>query len=269
MRIRSLAAILLLVAAPLGGQSLSLPLPPRPANAPTATAFIAEIRDLPRQAREGRIVGELLSGNVPSWNRTWVPIVMRRTLGSSVVRVTFWALPDYLAVGSDDDWFLVPLSPEMALRVAQVVGASLPTPLMVDAIWSEATVKLGADSIAPSAAMITVPVFAEHNAMVRARRAANPAPLGSLTAGHKKDVVLTPQLDTLKGRVAIYGWHRPDGTPIQPLNVSHTSDHVDYSHGIRLVRDRILIDGSEHELSIVLRDPLLSTLLSHEGPIQR
>src|SRR5690606_9057358 len=104
--------------------------------------------------------------------------------------------------------------------------------------------------------------------MVPARRAANPAPMGSLVAGHKKDVVVTPRLDSLPGRVAIYGWQRPDGSNIQPLNTSHTSEHVDYSHGIRFILDTVVIDGTPHELRMLLRDPLLAALLSDEGPIR-
>lgn len=251
--------------APLGAQSIDLP--PRPADAPGGTALIAAITDLPIDERERRIIAAITRGNVPSWNRRWIPIEVRRQLASSTVRITFWTLPDYLAVGSDDDWFLVPLSPQAATRIGELIGASLPTPVMVDAIW-KAAVKLGADSIAPSAAMVTVPVFAEHNRLVVARRNAANATLGALVAGHKKDLVLTPRLDTLPGRVAIYGWHRSDGTPIQPLHLGHGSGHVDYSHGVRMVRDRVMLDGVEHDLANVLRDPLLSRLLSDEGPMR-
>ncbi|HRP08946.1 MAG TPA: ABC transporter permease, partial [Gemmatimonadales bacterium] len=92
--------------------------------------------------------------------------------------------------------------------------------------------------------------------------------LGALVAGHKKDVVVTPRLDSLPGRVAIYGWQKPDGSVIQPLNTSHTTEHVDYSHGIRFVLDEVMVDGTPHELRMLLRDPLLAGLLSDEGPIR-
>ena len=35
-----------------------------------------------------------------------------------------------------------------------------------------------------------------------------------LTSGQKKDVVVGQLVKP--GKVVIYGWHRPDGTPIQP-----------------------------------------------------
>ncbi len=245
----------------------SIDLPPRPADAATGSELVAAINDLSMEERERRIIAEFTRGNVPSWNRRWIPVEMRRRLGSSDVVVTFWTLGNYVAVGSDEDWFLTPLSPHAATRIGELVGASLPTPLMVDAIWKAAR-KLQADSIVPSAAMVTVPVFARHNRLVQQRLRDLDISPGVLLAGHKKDVVLTPRLDSLPGRVAIYGWHRPDGTIIQPLYLGHGSGHVDYSHGIRLVRDRVNLDGMDHDLAAVLRDPMLSRLLLNEGPMR-
>jgi len=43
--------------------------------------------------------------------------------------------------------------------------------------------------------------------------------------------------------VAIYGWHKLDGKPIQPLYTGHVDWYVDYSHGIRLVSRTIYIDN--------------------------
>jgi hypothetical protein len=140
---------------------------------------------------------------------------------------------------------------------------------MVDAIWQAATVRLGPDSIAPSAAMVTVPVFADHDRMVRTRRDNSTAPPGALVAGHKKDVVLSSRLDSLPNRVAIYGWHRPTGQPIQPLNTWHTTGHVDYSHGIRLVDAHVEIDGMRHDIRDLLRDPQRAALFSDDDVMRK
>ncbi len=245
----------------------TLALPPRPGGAPGGTAIAAAVANLDLEARERVVYAAIASGNVPSWLREMVRVDMTRTVAGSDVTVTFWAAPDYLAVGSDTDWFLMPLSPQTAQRLADLTHTSLPTPPMVDAIWRQAAVRPGPDSIAPSAAMVTVPVFAEHMATVLKRRTGSAAPLGALVAGHKKDVVLSHLLDSLPNRVAIYGWHLPTGVPVQPLWVGHTQDHVDYSHGIRLVARRVWVDGVEHDLLDLLRDPVLSAALSDEGPI--
>jgi hypothetical protein len=162
----------------------------------------------------------------------------------------------------------MPLTPGSAQQLADLTATSLPTPPMVNAIWRAARVRLGPDSIAPSAAMVTVPVFEDHMAMVRRRRDAAGIAPGALVAGHKKDVVLTPRLDSLPGRVAIYGWQLPDGRPIQPLFTGHGQGHVDYSHGIRLIGRRITIDGTPHDLVEVLTDPVLFAAVSDEGPMR-
>ena len=65
--------------------------------------------------------------------------------------------------------------------------------------------------------------------------------------------------------MAIYGWHYPEGKPIQPLYVGHVDWYVDYSHGIRLMSRQMLIDGQLRDVNDVLRDKLLSPLLSNEA----
>ncbi len=255
-----------LAAPPLPAQHLDLP--PRPADAPAASALVDTLALLERDPREARITAEVLRGNVPDWLRTMATVEMRRTVGGVAHVVRFRVTPDYLAIGSDSDWFLAPLSPLAAQRIADRTGTSLPTPPMVDAIWRAAVVKLPPDSIAPSAAMITIPVMAEHDRRVHAARARDPAPPGALVAGHKKDVVLTARLDSLPTRVAIYGWQRADGTNIQPLYTGHVNWYADYSHGIRLVGRAITIDGQPRDLLAALEDPALAPILLDEGPMR-
>lgn len=212
-------------------------------------------------AREARIVSEILSGNVPQAHRKLVPVRVT-TDGGDVV---FWAMPEYLAIGSDADWMHIPMTPQSAQRIADALGMALPTPRMVDAIWEQAHVRLAPLPIPPSPEMTTVAVFARHSQTLQAQRAGM---LNGLVAGHKKDVVVSRDLASQPGRVAIYGWHQLDGTPIQPLYLGHTADWVDYSHGIRLVSRQVMVGGYPRDLWDVLRDAELATALSAEGPIE-
>jgi hypothetical protein len=86
-----------------------------------------------------------------------------------------------------------------------------------------------------------------------------------LVAGHKKDVVIATKVFATPGKVAIYGWHKSDGKPIQPLYTGHTAAWVDYSHGIRLVQRRMMVNGHAKTIDEVLADPRLAPLLSREG----
>ena len=244
-----------------------LDLPSRPADAPGGGEIARDLRALDLESREERIYAEIARGNVPEWLKQLCPVEVTHEIKGRMHRATFWVTPDYLAVGSDDDFFRVPLSPRTAQRIADLVAGSLPTPRMVDAIWSAARVRLEPTPIPPSPEMTTVPVFEDHNRMVAAQRARHEEPAGVLVAGHKKDVVITATLASRPDKVAIYGWHRPDGRPIQPLYTGHTERWVDYSHGIRIVLREMVVDGMKRDMGDVLSDDTLAPLLSDEGVV--
>jgi hypothetical protein len=256
-----LASLILLLGSSLSAQSLDLP--PRPESAPKGKAFALSLVDLPLAEREEKILAQVKAGNVPTFLRKLVPVSV--TVGT--VRASYFVAPDYLAVGSDDDYFLAPLTPLTAQVIADRLDCVLPTPKMVDDIYANSTVKLTPEPIPPSPAMTTVPVFLRHNERVRAAR--GDKPLGALVAGSKKDVVVANKVFAIPGKVAIYGWHKRDGKPIQPLYVGHASSWVDYSHGIRLVSRRMTVDGAAKTIEEVLADPQLAPLLSNEGVMRQ
>jgi hypothetical protein len=244
-----------------------LDLPPRPREAPGGTEVARDIRTLDLEAREERVFSEISQGNVPRWLRLLERVEMTGEVDGREHRVTFWVTPDYLAIGSDRDFFLVPLSPRTAQRIADLVGGSLPTPRMVDAIWASAHHRLAPIRIGPNEFMTTVRYFERHDRLVQAQRNLLRVPPGSFVAGHKLDVVLSATLSANPGQVALYGWHRPDGLPIQRLSTNRSDGWVAFSHGIRLVDRGILVDGDRMDLSDFLRDPGLALLLSDEGVI--
>ena len=262
-------AVVLFVAFSALAQELRLP--PRPADASPGRAFAEAVKSLERPACEERIVAEVLRGNVPEFLRRLVPVALTNTVEGVAHVVTVFVAPDYLAVGSDADYFLAPLTPGAAQRVADASGCQLPTRRLVDAIHAAAPLKLNPQPIPPSKEMVTVPVFARHNELVWEQRRAALAthPLGTLVAGDKKDLVSTPQLAAKPGKVAIYGWHRPNGGAIQPLYLGHADSWADYSHGVRLVHQTTKLDGADKPIAELIADPKLCVLLSDEGPLLR
>lgn len=258
-RLRHCLATLALSAG-VGLAAAELPLPARPPEAPGGAAIVRHIAALDREAREEFILTEVRRGNVPDFWRRFVPV----PVAGGAIEVA----PDYLAVGSDDDHILTPLTDNGAQRLAEALDCVLPTRKMVDLIWRAAPLKLEPRPIAPSDAMTTVPVMAAHNAMVGEQRRARLGshPPGTLVAGHKKDVVRTPRLENRPDRVAIYGWHRTDGTAIQPLSSVHDHRYVDYSHGIRLVRRVMTLRGRATTVEAVLANDADWTVLGDEGP---
>lgn len=244
-----------------------LELPARSGVALGGAAVAAELRGLDLESREERIFSEIISGNVPTWLRRLARVDLSSGSAERERRVTFWVTPDYLAVGSDQDFVLAPMSPQTAQRIADRLRGSLPTPRMVDAVWKSADVRLAPIRMRPDHEMRTVAYFERHNDLIRGLRMLRGVPEGAFVAGHKKDLVLWPGLAEYSGRVAIYGWHRPEGQPIQPLSTALTDDRVDFSHGVRIVHRDVLVDGIPRDIADVLSDPDLAYLLSSEGVI--
>src|SRR5438105_606332 len=140
-------------------------------------------------------------------------------------------MPDYLAIGSDEDFVRMPMRPSSATEIARAFDCSLPTRKMVNDIYGNAEVKLEPRPLTEQRAAVRT--FVQHNEIIEEQRAGKP--LGQLVAGDKKDVVISNKLKDNFNKVAIYGWHMLDGKAIQPLYTGHEAFYVDYSHGIRLV----------------------------------
>lgn len=139
---------------------------------------------------------------------------------------------------------------------------------MVDQIWNHAPIKLNPSPIPASPDMTTISTMWQHNVTLKAQRTetANNKPLGVLVAGHKKDVIISNKIyGKSSKRVVIYGWHYKNGEPIQPVYAGHSQAYVDYSHGIRLVQNRVLINGQPHRITDILNDSVKAPLFSDEG----
>jgi hypothetical protein len=241
--------------------------PRRLAGALSGKAFVRALEAADEQGREAAVLRELASGNVPSYLRRLVHLETRGETSSGRVKtLTFWVTPDYLAVGDDDDSVRVPMSAITAQLVADRLGFVLPTAKLVDLVYRFAPEKLAPRTFPPSAAMVRVEAFVTHDELIDAQIGRG-APL-SLVAGHKKDVVISNRLRERPHRLALYGWHRADGQPIQPLSIAHGDWYSDYSHGVRLVAPTVLVDGEPRRTLDVLADPELAPLLSDEGPVE-
>jgi hypothetical protein len=223
------------------------------------------VQNLSGPERDAVVRSQLLAGNLPDFLRHLVPVTLHAP--GETKTLTLCVLPDYLAVGSNRDFVFVPMGLEAALAIATRFGFELPTPLMVDAIYEESPVRLHPVPLPPGDQMRSTAYFVRHNALIREQRAATAAPLGALTSGHKKDLVLTSRLWQMPGRVAIYGWHRGVHAPIQPLSTVHGARYADYSHGVRLISRTVYVDGSPRDIADALAEPALARLLTNEGPL--
>jgi len=230
------------------------------------TQLRTRIDGLALAEREVVLWQELERGNVPAFLGRLVPVTTSAIVDGTVRTARFWVAPDWFGFGTEADWFRMPMAPPLAQRIADRLDCTLPTRRMSDAIWQQAAVKVAPRPISPKEHDIcSVAQFHRHHAMVEAQLQG--ADRAQLVAGAKKDVVVSALVAAHPRRVVIYGWHQPDGKPIQPLSKVHGFGHVDYSHGIRFVARAMELDGVPTTVAAVLADPKLHVLLSDEGPI--
>lgn len=226
--------------------------------------WIEKVRGLPRDEVMLAAVAAVEAGDYIEWPMQPVDA------GDGI---TVAVAMDYFAIGERDDFVRVPLDGPTAQRVADILGFLLPTARIVDLTWKAADVKIAPQPMSgPSYpydnSMMSVERFAEHSAWIDKSFRAE-ADFGKLFAGHKKDVVISNRLNEKPGRLAIYGWNRLNGNPIQGPNVSirHIETYYDYSHGVRFVGRVARVRGVEVSLAELLVKESTAWRLSGEGPL--
>ncbi len=241
-------------------------IPARPKDAVGGKAFFATLEKLSRNEREEAIAREIVRGNLPEFLRTFHKLTLKaQDANGKEHSATVEVMPDYLAVGGDADFVRVPVTPMTAARIADAFGCALPTRKIVDDVYRAATVKLEPRPLTKDRE--SPATFLEHHAIIERQRGDRKP--GELVAGIKKDVVISNRVAERPNRVAIYGWHKLDGSPIQTLTTVHINWYVDYSHGARLMKRSVNIDGKVRDMRHALYAADLAPLLSDEGPIVR
>lgn len=228
----------------------------------TGTEFYRKAAGMGWRQRDSFAVKEILAGNVPGFLKKFVPVSVSAfdSISGRRIEAVIFVSPDYLSIGSDDDWARIPLTPMAAQVIADSLQCFLPTRKIVDDIYAAARVKL--EPVPLYAFRDSTPTMWHHHLIIEGQRKGR----RGLIAGIKKDVVISARLksDPRTDRVAIYGWHLPGGKPIQPVYTGHVNWYVDYSHGIRLVLRKVKVDGRWMDYRDILSDPLLRRLLCDE-----
>lgn len=266
------------------GAASSGKLPPRPSNAPTGSQFIASVNfgnmnNKGNQYKmEQAILAEIERGNVPSFCR---PEKMKTlSMQKNGITVNYKAGLDYLAVGSDDDYVRVPVTPLLAQTLARKYGWGLPTGAMTDNIYSNADIKLEGKGY------VTAPPGTAENKRQQAMMQGNEfierhthdidkqlGPDGkqrlvngqALVAGHKKDVIISRYAIDHPGSLDFRGLYI-GGRPIQ-TNPAHEDSYRDYSHGFRPIDGNIIVaypDGTTVPMKYydALKDPKIAQVLN-------
>ncbi len=251
-----------------------LNIPKRATNALTGSEFVKKVSGLKVEEREQQVINEILSGNVPSFSRKLRKLSVKASIGNVNYKLTFYTTCDYMAIGSDEDYLYIPLTPKAAQFLANKLVCTLPTKKIVDIIYQSAEIKLRPQPIPPTPAMTTMPVFKQHTDSIKNQiaqlgfnRSAN-----YIIGGHKKDVIISNKIyspDRSYDRVVIYGWHRAVNDPIQPVYNGHNANYADYSHGIRFILNNAFLNGDSIKITEILKNSKFANLLSDEGVITK
>lgn len=237
-------------------------LPERDGFAMGGQDFMASIEGLRGSEREAAIFEEIIEGNIPKFLRENVKIPLEMTYRGQRITGHLLASPSFLAIGSDDDFVTIPMSLDTARQLALTLGFTLPTRKIVQEI-----AKLG-HPVAPhlmtaNQHMVSSKRYEQHHRLTFQSRAK--LPLSELVYGFKKNLVLTPKLQSEPGKLALFGWRLPRGSWIQPLRLPHESHYVDYSHGVRMIAPFMWIEGEKVSLYEVAQHPVYHRLISDEG----
>jgi hypothetical protein len=232
------------------------------ANRMTGNEFYHQAFAMKWQARDSFALKEVLSGNIPSFFKKFerIKVSIVDSLTGKTIKAEYFVSPDYLSIGTNNDWARINITPLAAQKIADSFNCFLPTRKMVDDIYYAAKIKL--EPVPMYAFRDSTPTMWHHHLIIEGQRKGRKG----LIAGIQKDVVISGKIlrDPKPDRVAIYGWHKLDGKPIQPLYTGHIYWWVDYSQAIRLVYRKIKVDNKWMDYTEVLSAPVLRNLLCDE-----
>lgn len=218
----------------------------------------------------------------------WAPLVIEE--GGH--RVELQVLADAMMVGEPGDWIRPTCTHPTAQRIADLVGALLPTEKIADEAWKAAVVKITPQTMTPDSRMASTTRMIVNSQMVDRALAKEGFEPGGYQNGEKRGICggvskiwaignrLDNPLESMNG-----AWHSTTKTPYrtpgglyvwQPLGTAHVSfppateaDHDDYSQKVAyLVLNQCKVDEEWWALTDLLQHPELARLVSYEGPLK-
>lgn len=175
-------------------------------------------------------------------------------------------------------------------QVADLIGAIFPTPLLRDLQWRQAALKIDPVTIGMlgrplSDLSLTATMRAYSAAVDRSISNVGGIPKGG-AAPSGKPWVLSNAILNHPGKADNFGWfvntsannwlgvplYPADGDPalrmIQTEGFAHGLDQSDYSETPIFAYRWCVVDGVTRDIADIYRDPVLSKLVSHEGPLE-
>jgi hypothetical protein len=226
----------------------------------TGADVIASLPPHAGPARELAILEAVRAGLHDPWS--WYTIALAHRGRDVVIRV----MPDALRLGG----VRVNVSHTNAQRLADLLGAWLPTSRISDLVHEHADVVLRPQLGVPDSQMADTSRMIQHSANVAAVLRGR-IDAGGCASTVGKDWINTNRLENRPDRAANYGWHdphAPNGRVWQTVGLAHDRNHVDYSQVLRLVDRIAYVDGAPIDIAELASHPELHGAVSDEGPLR-
>lgn len=198
--------------------------------------------------------------------------------------LTYRTFPDAMKLGG----VRFGVTAQTAQRIADMIGAILPTPKLEDMTWRKCNTLLRAVTSLPGPKGVRYMANCadeEHSAAIDQSlaklRSAGISQFGLLATIGKSWVICKalehPERLAYGLRTAAnYGWHDPAAPYLgatgiklwQQVGTRHNDEHVDPSQTCRLIGREAELDGQPVDLVALLQDPSLASLISHEGVLK-
>lgn len=234
-----------------------------------------DLQEKPGPARDNQVLAHLNAGTLDPVS--WVPVTSEIPGHTGQFLVT----ADALKLGG----VRFGAGAQLAQQLADGLGALLLTPKLLDLMYAQASTPITPFPDYNATMMENSSWFVKHSARIDAALAAA-GYSGGIVQTVGKPWMISNQLLSHSGKSENYGWHLPPGTKspwngvaiypavttkalvIQQPGWAHGLDQADYSETCQFVNRWCVVDGAKRDIADVLMDPILSALVSHEGPLQ-
>lgn len=245
---------------------------------PTGTEFVATYAKQGLPAWEAAAIAIARQDGLTPW--AWSNLILADSQGNTA---TLRVMTDVISIGPTNDFLRLPLTPGAAQSICNLHGWLMPTPWLVYQMFHQSDLKTRRIALPNLGASLAQ--YANHSQLVSAELTkagmTGPTDPRFRAAGIKKSVVISNIYQPKK--VVIFGWYDPTPDawpsngipypdsrrqPIQPNSNEHGDFYVDYSHGICPVGAEAVVNGQKMATVDLYQHPVLSALVSKEGPIK-
>lgn len=228
---------------------------------------------LDNHAYQAMVLGAISEGH---FEHTFVPLTIR--MGDHVG--VFQVSQDALKI----DGVRINASAELQQHIADLLGAYLLTPKLLDQMWAQRAVTL-TPCTESTATMSTSTAMIEHSSCIDEKLAqVGGVPPGGIVQTVGKTWVVTNKLLDHPGKACNDGWHLekpmgdkipfdpaptlPSAHMIQSPGYHHDAKWIDYSQCVLLVHRNCSVNNRSSLYADVARDPVLSWLLNAGGVLR-